>query len=240
MRQGAAMSRAHQKTPTQAQESASGLTPCLLLMPLPATNLLLSASRGDEAAARALWAQEAPRLLAYARSIVRDHSLADDVVQESLCRVLRQEARTLRAVGDVRAWLASIVRREAINHLRALSRQRRRELAHADRAIRTSPRESLFSTDVQRAIDRLSRRDREVLILRHVCGLTFDQLAPATGLSRSAAASRYTAAIARLRTLLPHPDNDEQLRTSTSEGLSTISSPSAAGSTRVHAGVHHA
>ena len=82
--------------------------------------------------------------------------------------------------------------------------------------------------------------DREVLVLRHVCGLTFDQLAPATGLSRSAAASRYTAAITRLRTLLPHPDNDEQLRTPTSEGLAITSSLSAAGSTRVHAGVHHA
>ncbi len=209
-------------------------------MPTTAANLLLSASRGSDAAARALWHAHAPRLLAYARSIVRDHSLADDVVQEALCRALRQDARTLGTVTDIAAWLTSLVRREALNQLRSLSRARRRALTHAERAVRSAPPEALLSTDVQRAIDRLPRRDREVLVLRHVCGLTFDQLAPATGLSRSAAASRYTAAITRLRTLLPHPDNDEQLRTPTSEGLAITSSLSAAGSTRVHAGVHHA
>lgn len=206
-------------------------------MPSSDTNILLSASRGD-AAARALWAAHAPRLLAYARSLVRDHSLADDVVQEALCRALRQDARTLRAVSDVCAWLASIVRREAINQLRTLSRQRRRELSHANRAVRSAPREALFSTDVQRAIDRLARRDREILILRHVCGLTFDQLAPAAGLSRSAAASRYTAAMSRLRAMLPNPENDDQLRTPPS---STIShAPPQMASSHASAGAQHA
>ena len=194
-------------------------------MPSSATNLLLSASRDSDAAARALWAEHAPRLLAYARSLVRDHSLADDVVQEALCRALRQDSRTLRGVDDVRAWLASIVRREPINQLRTLSRERWRALAHADRTVRTSPREALFSNDVQRAIDRLARRNREILILRHVCGLTFDQLAPATGLSRSAAASRYTAAMSRLRELLPHPDNDEQLRAPSSSNIVSSVTP---------------
>jgi RNA polymerase sigma-70 factor (ECF subfamily) len=201
-------------------------------MPPPAANLLLSASRGSDAAARALWEAHAPRLLAYARSIVRDHSLADDVVQEALCRALRQDARTLRAVSDVAAWLTSLVRREALNQLRSLSRARRRALAHAERAVRSAPPEALLSTDVQRAIDRLPRRDREVLVLRHVCGLTFDQLAPATGLSRSAAASRYTAALARLRALLPHPSNDESL---------PAAPASRSGPTLLaHAGAHHA
>jgi RNA polymerase sigma-70 factor (ECF subfamily) len=172
---------------------------------------LVSASRGSDAAARALWASHAPRLLAYARSIVRDHGLADDVVQEAMCRALAQPASTLRAVRDVHAWLASLTRREAITQLRGASRRRRRELVAMSAARCNEPREGLFSTDIQRAIDRLPRRDREVLVLRHVCGLTFDQLAPATGLSRSAAASRYTAAMARLRALLPAPANDEML-----------------------------
>ncbi len=200
-------------------------------MPTTAANLLLSASRGSDAAARALWHAHAPQLLAYARSIVRDHSLADDVVQEALCRALRQDARTLRAVSDIAAWLTSLVRREALNQLRSLSRARRRALTHAERAVRSAPPEALLSTDVQRAIDRLPRRDREVLVLRHVCGLTFDQLAPATGLSRSAAASRYTAALARLRALLPHPSNDDAL----------AAAPAPRGpSLLAHAGAQHA
>ncbi|MCH8271418.1 MAG: hypothetical protein IH985_09460, partial [Planctomycetes bacterium] len=45
----------------------------------------------------------------------------------------------------------------------------------------------------------INQDQREVVLLRHAAGLTFDQIALALDLNRHTAASRYRAAIARLR-----------------------------------------
>ena len=55
----------------------------------------------------------------------------------------------------------------------------------------------------------MPRRYREVIVLKHIVGMTFDQLALALSANRSTVASRYRNAVARLRQQLGQHFGDE-------------------------------
>lgn len=168
--------------------------------------LLLRLRRGDHDAARTLWSRHAPALIVYARAILRDRHLAEDAVQSVFCRLITLDRRVLAAVADVRPWLATLVRREALNSLRARRRHDAR-LSHPP-APPAAPPDLQHLAD---ALDALPRRLREPIVLRHVAGLTFDQLALALGLNRSTAATRYRVAAQALRDALATRAPDKEL-----------------------------
>ena len=163
--------------------------------------LLLATHRGDESSARDLWKAQAPRLLQYGRAIVVCGAEAEDIVQTVFCKVLQLPRREVERVGDPASWLAQIVRREAINRLRS----RRREHARRDAArgqAGSGGSSGVADAELARAVDGLPRRWREIIVLKHVNGLTFDQIASATGVNRNTAAARYRSGVARLRAVL--------------------------------------
>lgn len=161
--------------------------------------LLIRTHQGHEASARELWARYSPRLLAYARSIVGGG--AEDVLQSVFLSVIKAPAREVRKVQDPAAWLMVMTRRGALNQLRSARREHRRRQAW------TPPRMargcSAFQVEeLASSVEALPRRLREVVVLRHIAGLTFDQVALALGANRNTAAARYREAIGRLRAML--------------------------------------
>jgi RNA polymerase sigma-70 factor, ECF subfamily len=178
-------------------------------MPTNDLNLLQRTRRGDEAAARELWSRFAPRMLAYARGVLgRPHAdAAEDVVQSVFVSILSRPMRQIRAIEDVPAWLLRSTRNAAINHLRGVRRERARETKWGGAGLSTprngapTPHHGDHGT-LSAAIDALPRRHREPLILKHIAGLTFDQLALALGINRNTAAARYRAALTILRQTL--------------------------------------
>jgi len=162
--------------------------------------LLLAARHGDQFAAGALWHRYAARLVAYSRAILGargGEQDAEDVVQSAFCRVLAVTESELSAVRDLDAWLAQIARRTSLNWLRT----NRRDAARREH-IALRPRNNLAAAsdpDLAGTVDGLPVRLREVIVLRHVGGLTFDQIELATGINRNTAAARYRSAIAHLR-----------------------------------------
>lgn len=58
-----------------------------------------------------------PMVLAYAYAIVRDHGLAEDVVQETFLSAYRQDVR-LADVKNLPAWLRTVARNHAYRALR--------------------------------------------------------------------------------------------------------------------------
>lgn len=160
--------------------------------------LLIGIARGRDDSARELWARCGFPLTELARTIVGP-SAAPDVVQSALCRILECPISRLRAVESALPWLAQIVRNVAANHLRSERRRR----SHNQRLAKTTHREPVppeaQSLSLSERLDSLPRRLREVVVLKLVAGLTFDQLALALGINRNTAAARYRSALDALR-----------------------------------------
>ena len=169
----------------------------------PLLRLLLSARRGNQAAAVQFWNDCAPGLHALALSVLNDHAAAEDTLQRVVCRALEMPRHRLRAIEDIRAWLARAVRNDALNQRRERARRNARE-----RDYRAPELTAPFASDqpLAQALDAITQDHREVVLLKHAAGLTFDQIALALDLSRHTAASRYRAAIVRLRRELSDDD----------------------------------
>src|SRR4051812_31298450 len=66
----------------------------------------------------------------FARSIVRDDALADDIVQDTFVALFRDAARVAATGAPVRPWLLRVARVRALNATRAVRRRRFREAAY--------------------------------------------------------------------------------------------------------------
>jgi RNA polymerase sigma-70 factor (ECF subfamily) len=164
-------------------------------------HLLLCMHSGDQRAAAMLYARFGPRLVTLAGLLVRDASLGQDIAQDAFIRVLRCSRAELAAVENVGAWLTTIARRLAMNAIRAQSRDARRVMhSHGAFAPCIQPVDDF--NDLRIAVDRLDEADREMIILKHVGSLTFEQIGAALGEPRSTVATRYHAAVQRLRLAL--------------------------------------
>jgi len=173
-------------------------------MPSDERNLLIKAHQGHEASARRLWDLHAPRLYLYAGAILHRRPDAEDAVQAAFCRMLQLPASRIREVREPGAFLARMVRSAALNAMRSTRRERRRvnETARPDVALDASGAADGPDPQLAAALASLPCRLREVVVLRHFAGLTFDALAEVLGVNRNTIAGRHRAAMNRLRALL--------------------------------------
>ncbi len=148
-----------------------------------------------------LYAEQRQGLFAVALAIVRDPALAEDAVHDGVHRVL---ARGRPPEGDPVAFLYASVRNAAID----LTRRRRvRQTApldgslfddrQSDPLLRAIDRE--MSERLRRAIEELTPEQREVVVLRSVARLGFEQIAAVCGVPLGTVAARYHRAVAALR-----------------------------------------
>lgn len=166
--------------------------------------LLRRTCRGSDAAARALWSRHAPSLTAMAAGQFSGGvEGAREVVQDVFCRLLELPLAQVDAINEPGAYLARMVRNAGLNRVRAGERLAAHARASAERTA-AAAREARAdeNQDLRRALERMDPEERELLVLKHAAGLTFDQLADATSQNRSTAATRYRAALERLRGLL--------------------------------------
>jgi RNA polymerase sigma factor (sigma-70 family) len=167
-------------------------------------DLLRLMHRGDHAAARELWSRLGGRLTALAASMLRHSagaSLGPDVVQGVFLKVLRLPTRELKSIIDVAAWLTTLVRHEAIDTRRRLDRGPSRVPAVQAYEI-VDTREATADAELLSALDSIEEHQRELILLKHVAGLTFDQLALVLEENRDTLASRYRVALQRLREVM--------------------------------------
>ncbi len=180
---------------------------------------LRRARAGSERATRDLWAACAPGLRAYLHTslVGRDPNpadTADDLLQQVFLSIYTTPVARIRAVRDPAAWLTRCARNAAINHTRTTTRAHARTErvtrdARADHAAHADTSPSSSPGELAAAVAALALDHREVLILRHAAGLTFDQIAAATDTPRSTIATRHAAALRALHESLA-ADHAEQ------------------------------
>ena len=154
--------------------------------------LLARARRRDEAAVRTIIRQNNRRLFRMARSILKDDSEAEDVVQESYVRAFTRLA-DFRAEAALSTWLTRIVINEAYGRLRrrrpTLDWESAEPVLAAQAQIipfpswssRTDPETAMAQNQIHgllgRAIDTLPERFRTVLVARLVEEMSVEETA---------------------------------------------------------------
>jgi RNA polymerase sigma-70 factor (ECF subfamily) len=151
-----------------------------------------------------------PRLRAFAISLTRDVSQADDLVQDTILKAWSNMDRFDPAT-NLDAWLFTILR----NTFYSALRKTRREVQDTDGAhaatlsIRPAHDARLAFQDFQRAFDALSPEHREVLILVGASGFSCEEAAEMMGVAVGTVKSPASRARRRLAELLHLADGED-------------------------------
>ncbi len=165
------------------------------------------ARRGDGEAFAALVQPHLADMLRLARLIGGSANDAEDIVQESLTRVLRS-LRRFDPDRPFRPWLATIVANQARNWQRSGIRRQRLTARIANLAeLGPRPTDDVAIAHNEGAslvqfVTELERADREVLGLRFLLGLSERETAEALNFSLGTVKSRTSRALGRLRSNL--------------------------------------
>jgi RNA polymerase sigma-70 factor (ECF subfamily) len=151
--------------------------------------------------ARALFERHGRAVRRFLYRMTRDVALADDLTGEVFLRVVRA-GPAYEARGREAAWVFHIAR----NVWYDARRRARRSVEDPEPADLPVAAGQVLEIDLQRGLDALSEEDREVFLLGEVAGLSYDDIADATGASVAAVRSRIYRARQALRArLLPPP-----------------------------------
>jgi RNA polymerase sigma-70 factor, ECF subfamily len=138
------------------------------------------AKEGDQDALRFLYVSYSHNIYGYVRSIVRDDHEAEDVTQHVFAKLMTSIVKYDDRGVPFFAWLLRLARNVAIDHLRA---------------NRLTPTENVLDPDMSSQIDldraetvrsalaTLPDEQRQVVLMRHVIGLTPGEIADHMGRS---------------------------------------------------------
>jgi RNA polymerase sigma-70 factor (ECF subfamily) len=130
-----------------------------------------------------------------------DRFWAEDVVQETLIRAWRNAARLDPRPQLLRAWMCTVARRVVIDDRRhRQARPKEVEEAHEDFVSVPDPAEGTVSAMVvQRALDKLPRAQREVILETYLKGRTVNEVAAMLGVPPGTVKSRMYHGVRALR-----------------------------------------
>jgi len=165
---------------------------------------------GSVDAAERLFTKYQKRLYGYILASVKEDNLARDLLQETMMKAFVSIKRgQYHEDGRFEPWLVRIARNVLMDHYRD---RKRFHQVHSDREVSMLPDTfaSSMSTDndllaaqqrtqVRELIRELPESQKEVVILRHFLGLTFQEIATHTGVSINTALGRMRYALINLR-----------------------------------------
>lgn len=151
--------------------------------------------------------EQVPRLRRYARALLHNRELADDLVQDTLERGLRH-GHQFQPGTDLRAWLFAIMHNVFANQLRRPAGR----AVHVDidgegaferdLAVQTNPTRGLELRDLDYALQRLPLEQREVVLLVGLEEMSYADVALTLQIPIGTVMSRLSRGRERLRTLM--------------------------------------
>jgi RNA polymerase sigma-70 factor (ECF subfamily) len=151
--------------------------------------------------------EHVPRLRRYARALISNRDLADDLVQDTLERALSRAAQ-FRLGTDLRAWLFTIMHNVFANQARKASVRAVHVCVDDDAsgvgdvAVQATQTHSLEVRDLDFALQRLPAEQREVVLLVGLEEMSYADVALALNIPIGTVMSRLSRGRERLRTLI--------------------------------------
>ncbi|MEO6497023.1 MAG: sigma-70 family RNA polymerase sigma factor [Solirubrobacteraceae bacterium] len=147
----------------------------------------------------ALYREHAADVFAYVMSLLRHRASAEDVTMAAFERAFRRRESFDPRRGTERAWLFGIARNAALDELR-----RRKRVAPllgdlADDAEGGEQDDPLRRAAVRAALAGLDPRERELVSLKFIAGLSNAEIADVIGTSATNAGTRLHRVVIKLR-----------------------------------------
>jgi RNA polymerase sigma-70 factor (ECF subfamily) len=172
--------------------------------------LVLRCQAGDEPAFAELVERYSPRLRYYLRKLLGGRDAAEDALQDVWLDVFRNVPRLVDP-GAFAAWLYRIARDRAWRTLRRLRRVSR-PIVETDLAEVGEDRDSFSADDAARihaGLDELPPEQREVLVLRFLEQMTYEDIARVVGCPAGTVRSRLYYGKRALRRALERTNDHE-------------------------------
>ena len=173
---------------------------------------------GDRGAISQLLDRYSNRVRDYIRMMVKDNDVADDILQETLIKVVRviDEGRYADS-GKFLSWVLRIAHNKALDYFRAQKSSKSVNeseagynvlgtLRFAEKSVEDKMVAEQIAADVRRMVDFLPEEQREVVMLRYYSGLSFQEIADSTGVSINTALGRMRYALINLRKMIKEND----------------------------------
>jgi RNA polymerase sigma-70 factor (ECF subfamily) len=155
-------------------------------------------SQGDLAALEQLYDDLAPKIYGLALWRTRSSEVAEDVVQEVFVK-LASRGKTLVSVRSPLRYVLQMAHHACIDALR----NQKRELSKMEMLfVQETNRNDDYAVRLSMLIGELPADQREAIYLRYFVGLSFREIAAATGRNVFTVASRCRLAIRKLRARL--------------------------------------
>lgn len=159
----------------------------------------------DRAAFQELHGRYAPRMFGLILTVVRDRTLAEDVLQNVLLEIWnRHAARYVPALGKADGWLLRLANSRAIDAVRSVRRSR--EISHEESALPSRPADAggagggaAEQATIRAAISGLPEEERVPVVLAYVKGYSREEIAAHCSVPVGTVKTRIRRGLARLR-----------------------------------------
>jgi RNA polymerase sigma-70 factor, ECF subfamily len=167
------------------------------------SELLARLRQSDDDAFATIFREHYSSLVLTAARLLGDRSLGEEVVQDVMLELWRRR-ETLAADGSAQAYLFQATRNRVLNHLRHLKIEQRSEPEVRGDSASTPQAdagvvEEELDVAVQRAVQSLPDRCREVFELSRVHGLKYAEIARTLGISVKTVEAQMGKALRTLR-----------------------------------------
>jgi len=164
------------------------------------------AKQGDREALRYLYVRYADHVYGYVLSIVRDEFEAEDVTQQVFAKLITKLEKYEPRAVPFSAWIIRVSRNVAVDHMRqrrAIPCEEVRELQVHEGDDESARHRAL---DLRRALATLPEDQRQVVVMRHLVGLTPGEIAGKLGRTEPSIHGLHHRGRGALRSVLTEMD----------------------------------
>jgi len=169
--------------------------------------------RGHEGSLEVLINRHKAKIFTHIVLIVKNKALAEDIFQDAFIKVIRTlRAGRYREEGKFLPWVMRIAHNLAVDHFRKANRMPTTSggedfdifdiIKDTEASIEDVVVKDEIHTDLRALVEELPDKQKEVLIMRHYCDMSFKDIAEETNVSINTALGRMRYALINLRALI--------------------------------------
>lgn len=144
---------------------------------------VIRAKAGDQEGLHFLYLRFAPDVQRYVASFVRDDHEAEDITQNVFAKLMTAIGKYEQREVPFAAWILRVARNAALDYMRARRAIPTEEVRIADNGSTQTGIDR--RRDLRQALEGLPEDQREVLVLRHIVGLSPTEIADTLGKTES-------------------------------------------------------